>query len=437
MKKNIKFIIGIFTLAVLMSACGASSKEKDEHGEHEEEGHGEEGVVSLTEQQMDAIGLKMVQIEKRTLNIAVTASGKLEMAPQDKADVSPVIGGIVKSVNVFEGDKVRKGQVLASLEHPDFIQLQQDYINTINSLDYLEKEYERQKKLYEEKVGSGKEFQKTSADYFNSRSSADALKAKLNMIGINSSEVAKGKIYPVVNLTSPINGMVSLVETNIGSYIEPLTKVFEIVDNDKIHADLMVFEKDMDKIRIGQKIYFSTTGVPDKELEAKIFAISPAFEQNPKAVHVHANIITKNTKLLPGMYIKGKIIANNIETEVLPEHAIITEEGKAYIFVKKEGEEHDHGHEGEVEESEEHDHDSHGEPAANEHTGKTGVEEHHEGHEEGKWGFEMVEVMTGATSNGYTEVKLLKPLPKNAQIAGSGAYYILAEMGKGETEHSH
>lgn len=432
MKTNIKLIIGIVTIAVLMSACGSSPKGKEEHGEHEEvghggheeEGHGEEGIVSLTEQQMDAIGLKIVQIEKRTLNIAVTASGTLELAPQDKADVSPVIGGIVKTVNVFEGDKVRKGQVLATLEHPDFIQLQQDYINTVNSLEYLEKEYERQKKLYEEKVGSGKDFQKTSADYFNSKSNAEALKAKLNMIGINSSEVAKGKIYPAINLSAPISGTVSLVETNVGSYIAPLTKVFEIVNNEKIHADLMVFEKDMDKVKVGQKIYFSTTSVPDKELEATIFAISPAFEQNPKAVHVHANILTKNTALVPGSYIKGKIIANDIETDVLPEHAIVTEEGKTYIFVKKEGKDHDHGHEKEEQNSEEHAHES-------------DKDEHHEGHEEGKWGFEMVEVITGATSNGYTEIKLLKSLPKNAQIAGNGAYYILAEMGKGETEHSH
>ncbi len=428
MKKNIKSILGIIAMVALLSACSNTSpKEKDEHGE--EEGHGgheerEEGIVSLTELQMDAIGLKIVQIEKKTLNIAVSASGSLEMAPQDKADVSHVIGGIVKSVNVFEGDKVRKGQVLATLENPDFIQIQQDYINTVNSLEYLEKEYERQKKLYEEKVGSGKDFQKTSADYLNSKSNAEALKAKLNMIGINSAEVAKGRIFPLVNLTAPINGIVSLVETNIGSYIEPLTKVFEIVDSDKTHADLMVFEKDIDKIKIGQKIYFTTTGVSGKELEAKVFAISPAFEENPKAIHVHADIITKDSKLLPGMYIQGKIIANDVEADVLPEHAIVTEEGKTYIFVKKEGKEHDHGHEKEEQSSDEHAHDS-------------DKDEHHEGHEEGKWGFEMVEVITGATSNGYTEVKLLKPLPKDAQIAGNGAYYILAEMGKGETEHSH
>ena len=109
---------------------------------------------------------------------------------------------------------------------------------------------------------------------------------------------------------------------------------------------------------------------------------------------------------------------------MLPEHAIVTEEGKTYIFVQKEGKEHDHGHSKEEQSSDEHAHQS-------------DKDEHHEVHEEAKLGFEMVEVITGATSNGYTEVKLLKPLPENAQIAGNGAYYILAEMGKGETEHSH
>ena len=435
MKTNIKLIFGILAMAFFITACGTSStKESDEHGEHEEEGH-EEGAVSLTEQQMDAIGLKLVQLERRTLNIAVSASGTLEVSPQDKADVSPIIGGLVKSIKVFEGDKVRKGQILATLEHPDFIQLQQDYINTVNSLDYLEKEYYRQKKLYEEKVGSGKDFQKTSADYLNSKSNADALRIKLNMLGINSVEVAKGIIYPLVNLAAPIGGIVSLVETNVGSYIEPLAKVFEIVDNDKIHADLMVFEKDIDKIKIGQKIFFTTTGVPDKELEAKIFAISPAFEQNPKAIHVHANIVTKNSRLLPDMYIQGKIIANDVAADVLPDHAIVTEEGKAFIFVKKEIEEHgDHdGEEHDDHEEEVNDHDDHEGEEHGDHD-----EEGHEDHgQEGKIKFEMIEVITGAKSNGFTEIKLLKPLPKNAQIAGSGAYYILAEMGKGETEHSH
>jgi len=404
MKIKIRLIVGIFVFGSIMSACNSSSSEEngghdEEYVDHEDEGNSEEGIVSLTKQQMDAIGLKIVQFERRNMAVGIQATGKLELAPQDRADISPVLGGIVKSVEVFEGDKVKKGQVLAVLEHPDFIQYQQDYINNLNTLNYLEKEYARQKRLYEEKVGSGRDFQKVNAEYQNSKATLAALKAKLKMLGLNPGEIEKGNIYTSVNLVSPMNGSVSLVETNVGTYIEPLSKVFEIVNNDKIHADLMVYEKDMANVKIGQKIFFTTSSQPGKEVEAEIYAISPVFEVNPKSMHVHAKILTKNTGLLPGMYIKGKIIADNIETQVLPEKAIVQENGKTYIFVKIEGED--------------------------------------VGHEEGKLRFEFTEVITGISSGGFIEIKLLKTLPDKSRIAGNGAYYLLAEMSKGETEHGH
>jgi membrane fusion protein, heavy metal efflux system len=442
MKNYIKSVFGILLMGFIVSSCGSTTIEQhDDHGDQEEhEEHAEEGTVSLSEQQMDAIGLKLLQIEKRNMNIAVQVTGSLELAPQDRADVSPVLGGIVKQINVFEGDKVKKGDVLVVLEHPDYIQLQQDYISNLRMHDYLEKEYERQQRLYDEKVGSGKDFQKISAEYNNSEATTMALEAKLNMLGLDAEEVAKGKIFPTLNIVSPMDGSINLVETNMGAYAEPLSKLFEVVNNDKLHADLMVYERDISKVRLGQKIYFSTSSLPELELEAKIYAISPAFENDPKVIHVHANITRKNKALIPGMYIHGRIVADNIMTVALPEHAIVVEGGKSYIFVKTDGEDHDHGHDKESVASEEHDHDAHGDEAEEEHEHDAGeeAEEHgHDGHEEGNWTFEMVEVITGIASGGYVEIKLLDSLPEGAQIAGNASYYLLAEMGKGETEHSH
>ncbi len=471
MKNYIKSLFGILLIGFMVSSCGSTSiDEHDDHGDHEEQGghdeHGEEGTVSLTERQMDAIGLKLIEIEERNMNIAVLVTGSLELAPQDRADVSPVLGGIVKQINVFEGDKVAKGDVLAVLEHPDYIQLQQDYISNLRMHEYLEKEYERQKRLYDEKVGSGKDFQKVSAEFNNSEATTMALEAKLNMLGLDASEVAKGVIFPTLNIVSPMKGTVSMVETNMGAYAEPLSKLFEIVNNDMLHADLMVYERDISKINLGQKIYFSTSSLPELELKAKIYAISPAFESDPKVVHVHANITTKNKALIPGMYIHGRIVADNIMTMALPEHAIVVEQEKSYIFVKTDGEAHDHGHDKESMDSEEHDHDAHAaddgeghdedahdeddgdghdedahaEDDADGHDHNAGTEEDghgHEGHDEGKWTFKMVEVVTGITNGGFVEIKLLTPLPEGAQIAGNASYYLMAEMGKGETEHSH
>jgi len=446
--KNIKILIAFLFIGVLITSCRNSSENKegehanhteegysdkeDEHGEeagHEEEGEHEEGTVSLTELQMDAISLKLVTIEKKKMNIAITASGNLEVAPDAKADISSIMGGIIKNIYVIEGDEVKKGKILARVEHPDIVQIQQDYINNLNSLQFLEQEYNRRKVLYEEKVGSGKEFQKITAEYRNSKTNLKAQKMKLKMLGLNVSAIENGSLSSSINIVSPLNGKVSMVETNIGAYAAPLSKLFEIVNNDELHADVMVFEKDISKVKVGQILSFTTSSLLGQEFSGKIHAISPVFEESPKAIHVHAEIDNKNKVLIPGMYIHGQIIADETLTDVLPEKAIIIEEGKTYVFIKVDGEEHDHGHENKVAEKDEHDHDNHND-GANE-------KENHDTHKEGKYTFKMIEVITGISNNNYTEVKLLKELPKNTKIVANGAYFLLAEMKKGETEHSH
>ncbi len=418
--KNMKIIVILF-VGLFITSCGNNNTAKDKenkeenHSEkggdnHEEEGDHEEETVSLTELQMNAISLKLVTIENKKMNIVVKASGSLEVAPHDKADVSSIMGGIIKNIYVIEGDKVRKGKVLARVEHPDIVQMQQDYINNLNSLQFLEQEYNRRKILYEEKVGSGKEFQKITAEYRNSKTNLKAQKMKLKMLGLNVSAIESGNLSSSINIVSPLNGKVSLVETNIGAYAAPLSKLFEIVNNDELHADVMVFEKDISKIKVGQTLKFTTSGLAGQEFSGKIHAISPVIEENPKAIHVHAEITNKNNILIPGMYIHGQIIADDVQTTALPEKAIVTEDEKSYIFVKTETKEHTHDEEGNHKDDK---------------------------HEEAKWTFKMVEVITGISNNNFAEVKLLNELPKNTLIVAEGAYFLLAEMRKSEAEHSH
>jgi len=397
MIKYIKLLIGIPIICVIVVACNSSkAPEKDAHMEEAGGAHDEENVVSLSKQQMDAIGLTLIKIQKRNIGKGLNVTGMLELAPQDKADISPILGGVVKKLYVFEGDVVKKGEILLTLENPEFIQLQQDFVTNLHALTFKEQEYIRQKKLYEEKVGSGREFQKVTAEYKTSKSIVGSLKVKLKMLGLNAEKIAEGIIYETMNVVSPIDGIVSLVQTNIGAYVEPLSKVFEIVDNDKVHADFMVYEKDISQVKIGQKVFFTTSSLSGLELESEIYAISPAFEENPKAAHIHSKITTKNKVLTSGMYIQGKIIVENMLTNVLPEQAIVREEEKSFIFIKIE-------------------------------------EEYVEGGVE----FEQVEVVTGIKSDGFVAVKLLEALPEKTKIVGNGAYFLLAEKGKAETEHSH
>jgi cobalt-zinc-cadmium efflux system membrane fusion protein len=393
--KNIKMKtinnILILMIGIAVSACSnSSSTQKEEHAHHSS------NVVTLNLRQIKTLNLKYGPIEQKNIGAKIQINGTLEVPPQSKADISPLKGGVIKKIYVIEGDKVRKGQVLATMQHPDFIDLQSSYSTNINELAYLEKEFNRQKKLNEEKVTSDKVFQKIESDYRKLKGTVQAQKVQLQLLGINPQGVAEGKIYSSVNITSPFNGFVSAVETNIGAYVEPMSKLFQVVNTNDMHADFMIYEKDIDKISVGQKIEFSTLN-SSKINQASVHNISPVFESEPKALHIHADIESDKGQLIPGMYIKGNVTINNYLTTAVPEEAIVEESGKYFVFIK----------------------------SSNVKEGNKQVS------------FVKTQVSIGLITDGYTEISFLEEVNANAEIAYNGAYFLLSEMTKDENEHDH
>ena len=404
MNSKIKTYILLFAASLFIAACGNSGHEEEGHehengeaSEHHEHGEGHEEEVHFSEQQFQSLNMKVDTLPFRNISSYVEANGQLEVPPQNEAAVTAIIAANVTSIKVIEGDKVSKGQVLAYLSHPDLIKLQTDYFNSWNQLQYLEKEYQRQKKLYEEKVGSGKEYQKIQSDYQSMKGNVNGYEAQLKMMGLGQEKIKQGEIYEQIPVPSPISGHIRLVEVKTGQYVQPQTEMFEIVNINHIHADLMVFEKDMHKVKEGQKVRFSIESLPDKELEATIYAVGKSFEQDPKAIHLHAEIENKEGLLIPGMYVWGRKMTEIIQSYALPEAAVVREGEKYFIFTAKK--ENDNG--------------------------------------ETEWAFEPVEVIAGAIDEGWIEVKLLKPLENSVTVAWNNAYYLLAEMKKGEAEHNH
>jgi len=404
MNSKIKTYILLFAASLFIAACGNSGHEEEghEHGsseesEHDEHGEGNEEEVHFSEQQFQSLDMKVDTLPFRNISSYIEANGQLEVPPQNEATVTAIVGSNVTLIKVIEGDKVSKGQVLAYLSHPNLIKLQTDYINSWNQLQYLEKEYQRQKKLYDEKVGSGKEFQKTQADYRSMKGMARGYEAQLKLMGLGLDKIQQSEIYEQVPVFSPIDGHVRLVEVKTGQFVLPQTEMFEIVNIEHIHADLMVFEKDMHKVKEGQQIRFTIESLPNQELEAEIYSVGKAFEQDPKAIHLHAEIENKEGLLIPGMYIRGRIMINDVQSYALPEAGVVREGEKYFMFTAKK--ENDNG--------------------------------------ETEWAFEPVEVIAGIKDDGWIEVKLLKPLEKGTPVAWNNAYYLLAEMKKGEAGHEH
>jgi len=378
-------------LTVACESNSTSNGGHEPHGDHKTTGK----IVTLSKAQMEAIDLELIHLENKNMSLNIMVNGSIELPPHHIADISPMMGGVIKNIYVIEGDKVKKGQTLATLQHPDFIEMQNTYINNVNEFEFIEKEYKRQQQLNIEKVVSDKSFQKITAEYKTLKSTIKSQKIKLKMVGISVSGVESGKIYASVNITSPFNGFVSTIETNIGSFVKPQSKLFEVVNNEELHADFMVYEKDINKIEVGQTVFFTTSSLT-QEFQAEIHNISPIFEENPKALHVHADIISVKDKLIPGMYITGRLLADNIKSKAILSEAVIRDKGKDYIFVKA----------------------------------KTKTESE-------KMTFRQVEVIKGVESGKYTSIKPLLKMNDSMKVVGRGAYFVLSELTKEENEHEH
>ncbi|MEK6479019.1 efflux RND transporter periplasmic adaptor subunit [Catalinimonas sp. 4WD22] len=397
MKFNRYIILSLFVTINILSACGSEESTQTSAEEaHEDEHHEEEGVHFSTEQ-FDALDMQVGELPMRNLSSLVEANGQLEVPPQNEATVTAIMGANITSIQVIEGDDVRKGQVLAYLSHPNLTRLQSDYLEAHSSLQFLEQEFQRQKRLYEEEVGSGKNYQQTQADYRSQQAMVKSLESQLRQLSMNPARIQDGNFYDQVPVVSPIEGSVTEIGVKTGQYVQPEKNLFEIVNTHHIHADLMVFEKDIYKVEEGQRVRFTVETLPGQELFAEIYSVGKKFEQNPKAVHIHAEIENSTGKLIPGMYIQGEVLTDSVETYALPEEAIASE-GDGYVaFLANE----------EVE-------------------GESEV-----------WMFTPVPVVTGASSKGWVEVKFMETLPENARFALNNAYYLTAEMQKGEAGHSH
>ncbi|MDN3670697.1 efflux RND transporter periplasmic adaptor subunit [Echinicola jeungdonensis] len=385
--------IVLITLAVSCQQKQNNQGRETENGKENRIADNQHHSVSLTQSQVEALGIEMGKIPRKNLVSTIEANGVLEVPPQNEAKVTAIIGANVKSIQVIEGDQVKKGQALAYIHHPDLIKLQTEYLHDWSQLKFLEKDLERKKKLFEAEVGSGQDFQKVESEYNAMESKVKGLASQLKLLGVNAQEIQKKGPVETMAISSPIAGYIKEVKIKTGQYVAPQDNMFEVVNIEHIHADLMVFEKDVFKVKKGQKVRFRVETAPGEDLMAEIYAVGKSFEQAPKAVHIHAEIENKKGLLIPGMYVKGRVLVGESQQMALPEEAVVREGEKYYVFSGEK--------------------------------------------KEGQWLFSRHEILPGIRDNGWLEVNLINPGDSSQNFVMNKAYYLLAEMKKGEGGHHH
>ncbi len=369
-----KQLIILLTISLLLTSCGANKAE-----EPKAETNITENVVSLTDAQFKNAGIQTGKLEQRSISSVLKVNGKIDVPPQNMVSVSVPLGGYLRSTKLLPGMHISKGEVLAVMEDQQYIQIQQDYLTARAQFSYSESEYNRQKELNQSKATSDKVYEQAKSIYQTQAVLLRAFEEKLKLIGLNPARINANSISKSINIYSPINGFVSAVNVNIGKYVNPSDVLFELVNPEDIHLALTIFEKDLDKLYIGQKLMAYTNNQPEKKYPCTILLISKNLS-GERAAEVHCHFEQYDKTLLPGMFMNADIEVKTNSVKALPDDAIVRFENKQYIFIAK-----------------------------------------------GSNRFEMKEIQVGNSENGYTEIKIDEKSEGEAFVV-KGAYNLLMKM---------
>ena len=331
-----KIYILIFSLAII--ACGKSEKESDTVSENQETPN----TLTVTNSQFNTENMQLGTLSEALFSDVVKTTGFIDVPPQNKASISTFVGGYIKRTPLLVGDKVKKGQLLVTLENTEFVEMQQQYLEVVEQLRYLKSEYKRQETLFNEKITSQKNYLKAESTYKSTLALYNGLRKKLAMLNISTSSLEKGNISTRIKLYAPIEGYVTKVNVSTGSYVSPADEILEIVNTDHIHLELSVFEKDILKIKKDQQIEFIIPEASDSIYKAAVHLVGTSINEKDRTIKVHGHIEDdENTNLIMGMFVEATILTTSKKRMALPKSAVFETEGANIVLVvtaKKEGE---------------------------------------------------------------------------------------------------
>ncbi|WP_163399482.1 efflux RND transporter periplasmic adaptor subunit [Flavobacterium fluviatile] len=404
-------VIAIILYFTLRKTAAEVPKEEAKTEENQAAGIKE---VELNEAQFKGSQIELGGFSKKNLSDVINANGYTKLPPQNQADVSVFTTGIVKSISVIEGQRVQKGQIIATIESPEFSKMQEAYLTSKSNLEYLKLEFERQKILSAEEVNSKKVFQQTKSNYEIEKARFNSLAKQLATLNISPN----GPATSTVAVKAPISGFITEINIKLGSNVEAGKPLLGIVDNSKLHVDLLVYEKDLRKVKPGQDVRFILTNQDNSEIKGKIFSVGKSFENETKSVAVHADIINEKQQLIPGMYINALIDIGVNAVSALPLEAVVKADGREFIFVLEEGHKEEEAHD----EKQGHAHED---------------GDKHEESEGKTYHFQRIEVKTGTSQLGFIQVTLLQKIDADSKIVTKGAYYIQSHLLKSEGGGGH
>ena len=324
--KNFNFIYLLF-IAIAFTGC-----KKEQETAKVVETNDTAGVI-ISKAQLEGGELETGNMEMRNFPVTVRTSGLIDVPPANRAVINAFMGGYIKNTPLLVGDVVKKGQALVTIENPEYIELQQDFLDAAEQLKYLKADFDRQQTMLDEKITSEKKFLQAESDYRRNLARYNSLKQKLQMLNINAANVEAGRITSQITIYAPISGSITRVDVHTGMYVSPTDMILEIIDKEHMHLELIAFEKDVMKIKKGQKILFRAPETGAESYTAEVYLVGTAIDPQKRTIMVHGHLPDSiAAQFSVGMFVEAEIETSTREFPSLPEEAVITLDGYSYVL---------------------------------------------------------------------------------------------------------
>jgi cobalt-zinc-cadmium efflux system membrane fusion protein len=326
----------IYLMAFLLLSAVACSPEKTNE-ESDLSLEMETQDIELSLKQFESSSMKLGKIEDEVFNQTIKSYGLIDVPPENKAAISAYFGGYVKKLSLLEGQYVNSGQVLFTLENPEYVEIQQDFLEAKGQLTYLKSDYERQKNLVQDSVTSQKIYLKAESDYQVTLVRYESLRKKLNLMNLNPDNLTENNIRSEISLTAPISGNISQIHASRGMYLNPDDIALTIINPDHIHLELSIFEKDLPQVKKGQEIRFKLQNNANEEYEAEVHLVGNYIDPERRSASIHGHLVDEEQSSLftPGMYVEAEILCDLDTLHALPQSAVVAFDNKDFVLIFK------------------------------------------------------------------------------------------------------
>jgi RND family efflux transporter MFP subunit len=321
MKQIISLVVILFVVA-----CGNSEKTpeaiKNQIKTYKEEISNLENKIAALEEELAENGeadeaskvlIKTKTISKEPFAHYVEVSASLEAV--NSAFISPEISGQVQTIHVSEGQFVRKGQLLVSLDA--------DIINA--SIKELETSYElaktvfaKQEELWNQKIGS-------EIQYLEAKNNKESLESKLESLKLQRSKS---------RITAPISGIIDKINIKKGELAVPGAQIIQLVNIGTFYVNADVSEKYIPVVKRGNPVTIGFPTFPDWEIETSVYRTSNIINQSNRTFQLQARVNNKGEKLKPNMLATVTFQDFAIDSAMVVPSILVKEDFKGnYIYL--------------------------------------------------------------------------------------------------------